>query len=150
MNNVAVPMDLSQARAPNWHQGNRGCIQGNATSFGPALYNNTTGPPWGSTNNACFECSQMGHFIWNCPQCHQACARANLINFNKEFNNYKGTEPADRVEELKNQLNTMSLDKKAKLTEEMEVAKDFPMAWSDWHWSSKVATTMCTYLLGNL
>jgi len=36
MNNVAVPIDLGHTRAPNWQSGNQGCIQGNATGFGPA------------------------------------------------------------------------------------------------------------------
>jgi len=70
----------------------------------------------------------MGHFACNCLYCYQGCTGANLIDFNEEFNNYKGFENPTQVEELKQQLNAMSLDKKAKLAEEMGVAEDFPTA----------------------
>jgi len=128
MNNIAVPMDLGHTRAPNWRQGNRGQMQGNATGFGPAPQNNITGPPRGTTNNTCFECGQTGYFARNCP-CHcQGRAGANLIDFNEEYNNYKGFENPNCVEEIKQQLNTMSLDEKAKLADEMGVSEDFPIA----------------------
>jgi len=128
MNNVAVPMDLGCTRAPNWQQGNRGHIQGNTTRFGPMPRNNTTGLPRGTTNNACFECGQTGHFTRNCPCRCQGRTGANLINFNDEYDNYEGFETLNRVDELKQQLNAMSLDEKAKLAKEMGVLEDFPTA----------------------
>jgi len=128
MNNVAVPMDLGCTRAPNWRQGNRGRMQGNTTNFGPAPRNNTTRPPRGTTNNACFECGQTGHFARNCPCCRQGRTGPNLIDFNEEYNNYEGFETPNCVDEIKQQLNAMSLDEKAKLAEEMGVAEDFPTA----------------------
>ena len=129
MNNVPIPMDLGHTRAPNWRPSNRGRTQGNATGFGPAPRNNTTGPPPGNTNNNCFECGQTGHYARNCP-CHrrQGQTKANLIDFNEEYNNYEGFETPNRIDDIKQQLNAMSLDKKAKLAEEMGVSEDFPTA----------------------
>jgi len=129
MNNVPVPMDLGRTRSPNWRPNNKGRTQGNATGFGPAPRNNTTGPPPGNTNNNCFECGQMGHYTRNCPhRCCQGQAKANLIDFNEEYDNYEGFEIPNHVDDIKQQLNAMSLDEKAKLAEEMGVLEDFPTA----------------------
>jgi len=129
MNNIPVPMDLGRTRTPNWHSNNRVRMQGNATGFRPAPRNNTTGPPPGNMNNNCFKCRQMGHYARNCPhRRHQGQTKANLIDFNKEYDNYEGFETPTHVENIKQQLNAMSLDKKAKLAEEMGVSEDFPTA----------------------
>jgi len=129
MNNVAVPMDLGRTRAPNWCQGNRGHTQGNATGFGPAPRNNAMGPPPGNSSNNCFKCGQTGHYARNCPcHCRQGQTKANLIDFNDEYDNYEGFETPNCVEEIKQQLNAMSLDEKAKLAKEMGVLEDFPTA----------------------
>jgi len=53
---------------------------------------------------------------------------ANLIDFNEEYDNYEGFETLNRVDDLKQQLNAMSLDEKARLAEEMGVSEDFPTA----------------------
>jgi len=53
---------------------------------------------------------------------------ANLIDFNEEYDSYEGFETPNHVDDLKQQLNAMSLDKKAKLAEEMGVLEDFPTA----------------------
>ena len=123
MNNIPVPMDLGCTRAPNWCQGNRAYMQGNATNFGPAPQNNTTRPPPGNTNNNCFKCGQMGHYARNCPRCRrQGQTKANLIDFDEEYDNYEGFETPNRVNDIKQQLNTMSLNEKAKLAKEMGVS----------------------------
>ena len=53
---------------------------------------------------------------------------ANLIDFNNEFDSYEELEPVDQVTQVRNQLNSMTLDDKARLAEEMGVAEDFPTA----------------------
>jgi len=53
---------------------------------------------------------------------------ANLIDFNEEYDNYEGFKAPSHVDELKQQLNAMSLDEKAKLAKEMGVLEDFPTA----------------------
>jgi len=129
MNNMTIPMDLGCTRAPNWRPNNRGRAQGNATGFGPAPQNNTTGPPPGNTNNNCFKCGQTGHYARNCPHHRrQGQTKANLIDFNEEYDNYKGFKAPNRVDDIKQQLSAMSLDEKAKLAEEMGVSEDFPTA----------------------
>jgi len=129
MNNVPVPMDLGRTRTPNWRSNNRARTQGNATGFGPAPQNNATGPPPGNTSNNCFECRQTGHYARNCPcRRHQGQTKANLIDFNDKYDTYEGFENPNRVDNIKQQLNAMSLDKKAKLAEEMGVSEDFPTA----------------------
>jgi len=129
MNNVPVPMDLGRTRTPNWRPNNRRNIQGNATGFGPAPRNNTMGPPPGNTNNNCFECRQSGHYARNCPHCRcQGQTKANLIDFNEEYDNYEGFKTPNRIDDIKQQLNAMSLNEKAKLAEEMGVLEDFPTA----------------------
>jgi len=145
MANQPTPMDLDWAHASNRNW------QGQGQGHGPSQSNTvTTGPLWGTTNNACFECGLPGHFTRNCPCHHQGCAGANLINFNNKFNSHEELEPVDQVTQMREQLNAMSLNNKAQLADEMGVAEDFPTAWLGQHWLSKVATTMCTYQLKNL
>jgi len=76
-----------------------------------------------------FECGQTGHYARNYPcRRRQGQTKANLIDFNEEYDNYKGFETPTQVENLKQQLNAMSLDEKAKLAKEMGVSEDFPTA----------------------
>ena len=77
----------------------------------------------------------MGHFAHNCPQRqHHPNTNANysnLIDFNEDDANsdmFKEEEPQNRVAFLKTQLNSMSLEEKGKLAEELGVSEDFQSA----------------------
>jgi len=95
MANQPVPMDLNRACASNrnWHGTGQGRRQFRSNTV-------ATGPPRGTTNNACFGCGQTGHFARNCLHCRQGRAGANLINFNDEFDSYKELEPVDQVTQV--------------------------------------------------
>jgi Zinc knuckle len=70
MNNQPVPMDLGRTWAPNRGRGRGRGYQANATNAGSSQRN--------QTNNACFQCGEIGHYARNCPKRQ---ARANLIDF---------------------------------------------------------------------
>ena len=55
---------------------------------------------------------------------------ANLIDFNKDDQEYFGSEPSedDPVKEIKARLVRLGKEAKAKLAEEMGVMEDFPLA----------------------
>ena len=132
MANQPVAMDLDRARAPNW-QGNRGGgpARGRAAQTFP-LRGGTQhlGNPQ-PTNNTCFNCGQQEHFAHNCPQ-HNT--RANLVNFNDNFNrayikeNIPEEAGPSRVAQIKSELNAMSLEDKKALAKEMGVDENFPTA----------------------
>ena len=54
-NNQPVPMDLSRTRAPNQWGRQKGDTRNRIAQTTPC------------TNNACFECGQVGHYTRNCP-----------------------------------------------------------------------------------
>ena len=114
-------MDVDCARAPNWHGCGGGPTRGRAAT--------TQGPPCRNSNRACFQCGQQGHFARNCPM-RQRCNYANLIDFNKDNQEYFGSEPSedDLVEDIKACLARLGKEAKAKLADEMGVTEDFPLA----------------------
>ena len=93
MNNTPVPMDLSRSRAPsNWRGrgGQRGWRQGN--------YQGRVAQGTGNTNNACFNCRQVGHYARNCPQKRGQNTQSNLIDF--DHDDTSDPPPKDKVSDL--------------------------------------------------
>src|SRR5258707_14223056 len=70
-NNRPVPMDLSCTRAPNQWGRQRGAPRSRVAQTTPR-----------TSNNACFECGQVGHYARNCPNRRQR-ATANLIDLDE-------------------------------------------------------------------
>src|SRR5260370_19742760 len=64
-------MDLSRTRAPNQWGRPRGTTRGRVAQTTPR-----------TSNNACFECGQVGHYARNCPNRRQR-ATANLIDLDE-------------------------------------------------------------------
>ena len=133
MNNTPVPMDLSQARAPNWH------------------YNNQRMQSWVAQTNRpplqCFNCGKEGHFVWNCRQGQRS--QANLIDFDDAQSDTTLAPTVDRIAQLLVEIDTMNVEDRVKLAQGMGVAEDFPTAWSDRHWLGRIAIKKCICLQGN-
>ena len=64
----------------------------------------------------------------------QRCNYANLIDFNKDDQEYFDSKPSetDLVEDIKACLARLEKEAKAKLADEMGVTEDFPLAWLEW------------------
>src|SRR5258708_21439234 len=119
-NNRPVPMDLSRTRAPNqW-----GRQRGNARSHG-----NQTTPR--TTNNACFECGQVGDYARNCPIRRQR-TNANLIDFDEgTFDGEMAVDSGDtstqgKINALRQELMGMPQEERDRLAKEIGPQEDFP------------------------
>src|SRR5216684_1975743 len=119
-NNQPIPMDLSRSRAPNrWGQ-QRGTARGHVAQTTPH-----------TTNNACFECGQVGHYTRNCPT-RRRRTMANLIDLDKESYNDKmvvnqeETSMQGRINMLCQELMGMPQDERDRLAKEIGPQEDFP------------------------
>ena len=113
-------MDLSHSRAPNCWGQQRGTARGHIAQMTPR-----------TTNNACFECGQLGHYMQNCPTKRQRTA-ANLIDFDEESYdnetvvNQEETSTQGRINTLCQELMGMPQDERDRLAKEIGPQEDFP------------------------
>ncbi len=119
-NNQPILMDLSHSRAPNrWGQ-QRGMTQGRVTETTPC-----------TTNNACFECGQVGHYARNCPT-RRCRTMANLIDLDEESCDdetavsQEETSTQGQINALCQELMGMPQDKRDRLAKEIGPQEDFP------------------------
>ena len=116
MNDQPVAMDLSRSNA-NWRRrGNQGRGRGRYQNF-QGRATNIDQPR--STNNACFNCGELGHFARNCPSKKQ---RINLIDMDGETMYEGRSQPEDRLSRIHADLAALSIDEKEQLAKEMGVA----------------------------
>src|SRR5260370_21872773 len=113
-------MDLSRTKAPNQWGRSRGTTRNRVAQTTPR-----------TTNNACFECGQVGHYARNCPA-RRRRANANLIDFDEDTFDQETavkseeTSTQGKINALRQELIRRPQEEKDRMPNRRVQQEDFP------------------------